>query len=268
MFGYASSPLLHEGKLILQVLHGYTTDEPSYLVAFDALTGSVIWRVERPTDAENESPDAYTTPTLLRHEGETQIIVSGGDYVTGHDPDTGPEIWRAGGLNPRKLKNYRIIASPAVADGMIYAPSRRKPVLALRAGGTGDVTNSHLVWKLDDWGGPDVPTPVCDGTYLYLVDDRGSVMCLGAKTGEVVWGPERTTRGTVSASPLLGDCKLYVTNEEAVTTVLNAGPEYEVLAVNEVGDSGPGGYTLSSLAVSNSQLFLRTATSLYCIGTP
>lgn len=120
-WGYASSPLLHEGKLIIEVLHGNNTDDPSYVVAFDSATGKEIWRQERPTDAVRESPDAYTTPALLVHEGRKQIVISGGDYVTGHDPDTGDEIWRAAGLNPRKSANYRIIASPVVKDGMIYA---------------------------------------------------------------------------------------------------------------------------------------------------
>ncbi len=262
MFGYGSSPLLHDGKLIIQVLHGYRTDDPSYLVAFDALTGEVVWRVERPTDAEHESPDAYTTPTLLEYGAQTQFVVTGGDYVTGHDPQTGEELWRAAGLNPRKLTNYRIISSAVAVDGMIYAPTRRRPLLALRAGGTGDVTSSHLAWQWDAAGGPDVPTPACDGTYFYMVEDRGMVTCLDAKTGEVIWGPEHTARGTVSASPLLADGKLYITNEDGVTTVLAAGPEFKVLAANEV----PGVYVLSSFGVSGNQLFLRTATHLYCIG--
>lgn len=262
MFGYGSSPLVYDGKVIVQVLHGYTTDEPSYLVAFDGLTGDVVWRVERPTDAENESPDAYTTPTLLEHGGVTQIVISGGDYVTGHDPQTGREVWRAAGLNPRKINNCRIIASPVVVDGMIYAPTRKRPLLALRAGGQGDITESHLAWQWDAFGGPDVPTPACDGTYFYMVEDRGTVTCLDAKTGEAIWGPERTGRGTVSASPLLADGKLYITNEDGVTTVLAAGPEFKVVATNEV----PGVYVLSSMAVSGKQLFLRTATHLYCIG--
>ncbi|NIA12955.1 MAG: PQQ-binding-like beta-propeller repeat protein [Nitrospiraceae bacterium] len=264
MFGFASSPLLYDGKLIIQVLHGYNTDAPSYLVAFDALTGDERWREERTTDAVSESPDAYTTPTVLRHEGTAQIVVSGGDYVTGHDPETGREIWRAGGLNPKELPNYRVIASPVVAEEIIYVPSRKKPLLALRAGGTGDVTTSHLVWKWDKRGGPDVPSPVCDGKYFYMVDDRGSATCLDAKTGQVVWGPERTARGTVSASPLLADGKLYITNEDAVTTVLAAGPKYKLLATNEL--EGGGGYTLSSLAVSGPRIFMRTARYLYCIG--
>lgn len=261
-WGYASSPLLYNGKLIIQVLHGFNPACPSYVVAFDAATGREVWRVQRKTDAVRESPDAYTTPALLTHNGKRQIIISGGDYVTGHDPETGKEIWRAGGLNPTKAWNYRIVASPVVAGGMIYVPSRRRPLLALRLGGTGDVTTSHLVWKWDDNGAPDVPTPVCDGKYLYMVEDRGMVTCLDAKTGKLIWGPERTALGTVSASPLLADGKLYITNENAVTTVLAAGPQFKVLATNALD----GSFTLSSIAVSGEQLFLRTATHLYCIG--
>jgi outer membrane protein assembly factor BamB len=261
-WGYASSPLFYDGKLIIQVLHGNNTDDPSYLVALDGATGKEVWRVERPTDAVRESPDAYTTPALLTYGGQTQIVISGGDYVTGHDPANGREIWRAGGLNPQKLSNYRIVASPVVVDGMIYAPSRRRPLLALRAGGTGDVTATHLAWKWDARGGPDVPTPVSDGKYFYMVDDGGLVTCLDARTGKLLWGPERTAPGTVDASPLLADGRLYILNENAVTTVLAAGPEFKVLATNELD----GSYTLSSIAVSGSQLFLRTSTHLYCIG--
>lgn len=261
-WGYASSPLLYKGMLIIQVLHGNNTDDPSYIVAFDALTGKPLWRQERPTDAVAESPDAYTTPAVLEHGGTTRIVISGGDYVTAHDPETGKEVWRAGGLNPQKRGNYRIVASPIIVDGLIYAPSRKSPLLALRPGGTGDVTATHTAWKWEGLGAPDVPTPVSDGKYFYMVEDNGRVTCLNAKTGELVWGPERTAQGIVSASPLLADGKLYVTNENGITTVLAAGPEYKVLATNELDES----YTLSSLAVSGQQLFLRTGTHLYCIG--
>ncbi|MFQ5641800.1 MAG: PQQ-binding-like beta-propeller repeat protein [bacterium] len=260
-WGYASSPLLYDGKLILEVLQGYKTDDPPYIVAFNALTGKELWRVERPTDAVMESPDAYTTPALLEYDGKTQIVISGADYVTGHDPETGKEMWRASGLNPEKRRNYRVVASPIVVDGMIYAPTRKKPLLALRAGGAGDVTG-NLIWK---WEGPaatDVPTPVCDGKTLYMVDDRGMIISLDAKTGTVIWGPERTAPGIVSASPVLADGKLYITNEQAITTVLAAGAEFKLLATNDLDKS----YTLASPAVSGSQLFIRTGTHLYCIG--
>ena len=261
-WGYASSPLLYNGTLIIEVLHGFRTDAPSYIVAFNAATGEELWRQERPTDAFAESPDAYTTPALLEYDGVTQIVISGGDYVTGHQPDTGKEIWRSGGLNPSQEGNYRVVGSPFAVEGIIYAPTRKRPLLALRAGGTGDITDSHLLWKWDGPGAPDVPTPACDGTYFYMVDDRGLVTCLDAKTGEVVWGPERTAQGTVSSSPILADDKLYITNEYAVTTVIAAGPTFKVLATNELD----GSYTLSSPAVSDSQLFMRTGTHLYCIG--
>ncbi len=260
-FGYASSPILYDNKLILQVLHGMRTDDPSYIVALDAGNGKEVWREARATDAVWESPDSYTTPALLKQGGKTQIVITGGDCVTGHDPETGREIWRAEGLNPERRGNYRIVASPVVVGEMIYAPTRRRPLLALAAGGTGDISD-NVVWKWEGAGAPDVPTPACDGKYFYMVDDRGLATCLDAKTGAVVWGAERTAQGVVSASPHLADGKLFLLNEYAVTTVLAAGPKFEVLATNELD----GTYTLSSPVSSGSQLFIRTATHLYCIG--
>jgi len=260
-WGYGSSPLLHEGSLIVEVLHGMKTDDPSYIVSLNAATGKVQWHQERPTDAQRESPDAYTTPVLLEHEGKTQIVISGGDYVTGHDFETGKEIWRAGGLNPLKRPNYRVVPTPIVVEGIIYAPTRKKPLLALKVGGTGDITESHLVWKYEGSAAPDVPSPVSDGEYFYMVDDRGLVTCLDAKTGTLIWGPETTTEGIVSASPILVDGKLYIINENAVTSIVSVGQEFKLLATNELD----GSYTLASPAVSDSQLFIRTSTHLYCI---
>ena len=262
MFGYASSPILFDGKLIVQVLHGYRTDEPSYLAAFDALTGELCWRYERPTDQEGESPDAYTTPTLLEFGGRTHIVVAGGGYVTGHNPDTGEEYWRVGGLNPRNSKNWRIIASPVPMRDRIFVPTRKRPFLAVRLQGPTDKPEAAVDWVWDESGGPDVPTPACDGRYLYMVDDRGKATCVEPETGKAVWGPENTAEGTVSASPLLADGKLYITNEDGVTTVLASGPEFKILATNTVDSE----YTLSSLAASGNRLFLRTDGYLYCIG--
>ena len=267
-FGYGSSPLLHDGNLILQVLHGAgrrrssNEAKPSYLLALDAATGKEMWKQERKTDAEAESPDAYTSPIVVNEGNKFRIIVSGADYVTGHDPKTGKEVWRSSGLNPKNARNYRIISSPVTADGMIYAPTRKSPLLALRTGGSGDVTKSHLAWKWEGKGGPDVPTPVSDGKYFYMAEDRGDVTCVDAKTGKLVWGPESTGIGTVSASPLLADSKLYITDETGETAVLAAGPKFKQLATNKLD----GSFTLSSIAVSGKQLFLRTSKHLYCIG--
>ena len=258
-WGYASSPLLFEDSLYIQVLHGMNTDDPSYVMRLDKRTGKTIWKVERPTDAVRESPDAYTTPTLLRHGNATEIVVAGGDYVTGHDPATGRELWRAGGLNPERNPFYRIVASPVIAGGVIYAPSRVRPLLAFRAGGRGDITRSHLLWSFQN--GPDVPTPVTDGQYFYVINDRGIMWCLDAKSGAEIYGQQRLKPGTYSASPVLADGKLYVTNEDGLTSVVRAGPRFEVLAENDLNE-----YCLSSPAISGGQLFIRTSGHLYCIG--
>jgi outer membrane protein assembly factor BamB len=258
-WGYASSPLLHEDALFVQVLHGMKTDDPSYFLRIDKATGKTLWRVERPTKAIRESPDSYTTPALLRYGNATEIVLTGGDVVTGHDPVSGKELWRADGLNPTNNPSYRIVASPFVFGEMIYAPTRERPLLALRAGGRGDITTSHRIFSFDS--GPDVPTPVTDGQYLYVVRDNGVMFCLDAKTGKTIYGPERLRPGTYSGSPVLADGKIYVTNEDGVTVVVRAGPKFEVMAQNDFAE-----YTLSSPAVSEGQLFIRTDKALYAIG--
>jgi outer membrane protein assembly factor BamB len=261
-FGYASSPLLYQNTVIVQVLHAAQHAGGSYIVAFDGPSGRLVWHHSRQTDAQDECPDAYTTPTISTVHDRTDLIISGADYVTGHDPRTGREIWRAGGLNPDKRGNYRICASPLPAGNLIIAPSRVKPLAAIRAGGNGDVTPTHLAWTLTK-GGPDVPTPVSDGKYLYVVNDAGLVSCVDLKNGTAVWERQRTATGTVTASPLLANGKLYITSESAITTVLKAGPEFTILATNRLDDD----YTLSSLAATGAYIFLRTSTHLYCLGS-
>jgi outer membrane protein assembly factor BamB len=258
-WGYASSPLLHEDALYVQVLHGMKTDDPSYVMRLDKMTGKTLWRIERPTDAIRESPDSYTTPALLQYDGKTEIVITGGDCVTGHDPETGQELWRANGLNPLNDTNYRIVASPVVNGNIVYAPTRERPLLALRAGGRGDVTESHRLWSFDN--GPDVPTPVTDGRYFYVVNDRGIMWALDAESGKEIWGQQRVTPGTYSSSPVLADGKIFVTSEDGVTTVVRAGEKFEILAENSLDD-----YSLSSPAISEGQIFMRTAGHLYCIG--
>jgi outer membrane protein assembly factor BamB len=259
-WGYASSPLLHGDSLFVQVLHGMKTDDPSYLLRIDKTTGKTLWRVERPTEAIQESPDSYATPLLVKVGSAYEIVIVGGDVVTGHDPKDGKELWRLGGLNPENNPNYRIVASPIViSDGIVLAASRVKPLVALKPGGRGNVTESHTIWSFDR--GPDVPTPVSDGKYVYVVDDRGVVHCLDAKTGAIVYGPERLPPGTYSASPVLADGKIYITNEDGLTSLFAPGPKFELLAQNPLED-----YTLSSPAISEGQIFIRTTTNLWAIG--
>jgi outer membrane protein assembly factor BamB len=258
-WGYGSSPLLFEDSLYVQVLHGMRTDDPSYLLRISKTDGRTVWRVERPTRARFESPDAYTTPALLRYGAVTEIVISGADVVTGHDPATGRELWRANGLNPDNDGSYRIVASPIVHADMLFVPSRERPLLAIRPGGRGDVTATHVAWRF--MNGPDVPTPVTDGTYLYSINDRGIMYALDARTGKTVYGPQRLRSATYSASPVLADGKIYITDEDGVTSVVQAGPTFAKLAENDLGE-----YTLSSPAISEGQIFLRSDGFLYAIG--
>lgn len=258
-WGYASSPLLLDGALYVQVLHGMKTDDPSYVLKIDAKTGKTLWKVERPTKAIMESPDSYTTPVVATVGKSKELVVAGGDVVTGHDLESGKELWRGGGFNPDNNPFNRIISSPVAYGDVVYVPTRVRPLIAYRAGGRGDVTGTHQVWQF--MNGPDVPTPALDSDYLYSINDRGVAYCLDRKTGKEIYGGQRLRNGTYSASPTLADGKLYITSEEGVVSVLAAGPKFEVLSEIDMHE-----YTLSSIAVSGGQLFLRTAGHLYAIG--
>ena len=144
---------------------------------------------------------------------------------------------------------------------LCFVPSRERPLVAIRAGGRGDVTASHRVWSTDL--GSDVPTPITDGTYLYVLRDNGTVYCYEALTGEeVIYGGQRAAPGTYSASPIMADGKLYLTSEDGTTTVIKAGPQFEVISQNHLND-----YTHSPV-VAKGQIFLRTDFALWAIGKP
>jgi outer membrane protein assembly factor BamB len=222
------------------------------------MTGKTIWKVERPSDAINESPDNYATPQIAVVDGREQLVISGADYVTGHDLATGKELWRIGGFNPKNDPAYRTIASSLVIGGNVYTTSTRgRPFIAFQAGGSGDITGSRELWKNDL--GSDVPTPTTDGQYVYVLNDRGFLNCLDAKTGEPVYQGQRIELGTYSSSPLLADGKIYCINEEGTITVVKAGPQFEILAVNKLEN-----HTLASPVAVDNQIFVRTDDYLYC----
>lgn len=257
--GYASTPRLHKGRLYLQVLHGMKTDDPSYVFAVHPKTGKTVWKVNRPTDATAESPDNYSTPLVVKVGGTEQLVVSGGDYVTGHDMDTGKELWRMGGFNPANERFYRTIASSVHIGDTVYTPSTRgNPFIAFKAGGEGWISESAKVWE--NTLGADVPTPATDGKRLFVVNDRGILNVLDAKTGGLLTDRLRLEPGTYSSSPLLADGKVYATNEQGTTTVVDVEDVYKILAINRL-DS----HTLASPIAVDGQIFIRTADYLYCI---
>jgi len=145
-------------------------------------------------------------------------------------------------------------------DDIVVAPTRVKPMLVLRAFGRGDVTKSALLWSFDQ--GPDVPTPATDGTLLYVVTDKGLLYCFDLRTGKAHYGPQRLRVATYSSSPLLADGRLYITDEDGVTSVVKAGTTFELLAENALD----GAFTVSSPAAASGQLFIRTKERLFAIG--
>lgn len=253
--GYASSPLLDGDRIFVQVMHAKKAERKAYAFAVDKLTGRTLWKVDRPSmDGLNEADD-YSTPTLAAVGGRKQLILTAGDAVTGHDPATGRELWRRSGFNPQAEDRYRSISSTLAWQDQIYATAARgKPLIAFRAGGEELWRSSH---------GADVPSPTTDGRMIYVVNDRGIARAMDARTGRVVWGPERLEPGTYSSSPLLADGKLIAVNEDGVATVLRAGDRFEVLGVNRLG-----GHVLSSPAAAGNQLFIRTSEALLAIQKP
>jgi outer membrane protein assembly factor BamB len=179
--------------------------------------------------------------------------------VTGHDPDNGKELWRIGGFNPTNNPANRTIASSLVIGENVFTPSMRgHPFIAFRAGGEGNITGKNELWTNNL--AADVPTPTTDGKYIYVLGDSGIMNCIEAVSGSVVYQGKRIENGTYSASPLLADGKIYCISEEGTTSVVKAGPEFEILGVNKL-DS----LTLASPVAVNNQLFIRTADYLYCI---
>lgn len=257
-WGQSASPLLLDDRLIVSVIHGKMTKEPSYLLALEKKTGKDLWRVLRPSDAEGEAKDAYTTPALIKGSEKSEVVINGADCVTGHDPATGKELWRAVGLNPKKDPMGRIFASCIAAGGLILAPSAGNPMMALRGGGEGDVSSTHLAWQTR-WG-PELASPVSDGKYVYCIGANGRAICLETATGAEVY-KERAGTGMYVSSPVLAGGRIYALNDAGETSVIQAGAEFKVLAKNDL----EGSFVMASPAVSGDQLFIRTSRFLYCI---
>lgn len=280
MWIYGSSPLLHEGKLYIQVLQrspapaeypglaGFAGPRDSYLLALDPKTGKDIFRKVRPTDASMESMESYATPTPhVGTDGKTQILVVGGDVLTGHDPDTGAELWRGSGLNRKRGEWMRIVPSPVSLPGLALACGPKKEqAIAFRTDLTGDITEKGVAWTFDEKKTPDVCTPLYYQGKLFVLDgDSQTLTCLDPKTGAKLWQGQLPERGVIRSSPTAADGKIYIMNEKGTVFVCAAGPEFQVLSVNPMGDSEG---SRSSIAISDRQLFIRTTQHLYCIAQP
>ena len=227
-------------------------DSGSFIAAFDKRTGKELWRTER------EERVGWGSPVAIRVGDRDEVIVSSYKRVYAYDPATGKELWRCGG------NLVEVTPTPVVGHGLLFCSSGRAgPTLAIRPGGRGDVTETHVAWRTAK-GSPFIPSPLVYGDYLYLVNDMVSIAtCYEAKTGKLMWQGRmgEASRHSFSASPVAADGKVFFTNDTGETYVLKAGPEFQLLGVNRLNAR-----TLASPAGVAGRWYFRTAKHLVCVG--
>ena len=271
-YGYSSSPLLHDDRLYILIQRCHTayrspegTNLDAFMLALDPKTGRNIWKQPRKTDALDESLDSYSSPILHRGRGRTEILVIGGDYVTGNDPVTGNEFWRYG-YAARKSERWRNITSPVVAEELIIGvrPRGGNGLFALKSGGEGTLSDDHLLWTFDG-PTPDVCTPLYYKGNLYVLAGQtgGVLTCLDAGTGRQKWQGRLGGSGPWRASVTAADGKLYCISEAAEAVVLAAGDGgFKILSRIDM----EGKPVQASVAIADGHLFIRTAKTLFCVG--
>lgn len=246
-WGSATSPILYKDLVIVNA-----SIESQSLIALNKESGKEVWRAEGIRRC-------WSSPLLVDVNGKQEIVLNIPGKVAGFDPQTGEELWHCDGID-----DY-ICPTVIAYEGVVYAlGGRRNTTIAVRAGGEGDVTESHVIWKTNK--GANVTSPVYQDGHLYWVHDtRGIAYCLNAETGDVVCDDRLSERpGVVYASFTAADGKLYVPSRENGTYVFEAKPEPKVLAINKFNDDDSR--TNASIVVHDNQLLLRTDKALYCIG--
>ncbi len=245
--GNGGSPIVYRDLLILSC-DGYDT---AFVVALDKRTGKVRWKTPR----RQPISQAYSTPLVIQVSGRDEIISVGAFRTAAYDPESGKEIWRVSYGD-----GFSNVPRPVHADGLVYIVTgfQEPSLLAVRSGGTGDVTRTHVAWTLER-GVPHTSSPLIVGNELYIVSDIGIASCLDRKTGETLW--RQRIGGNYSASPIFVDGRIYFLSEEAVATAIAPGREFRRLASSELD-----GRTLASMAVSLGSIFIRSDRHLYRIG--
>lgn len=247
-WGSATSPLLYKNLVIINA-----SVESESMVALDKATGKVVWRAQGITKC-------WSSPMLVDVGGRQEIVLNVPKKLTGYDPKTGEVLWHCEGLPD----NY-LCPSIVSNDGVVYATGARKnTTMAVRAGGRGDVTDTHILWSVRK--GSNVSSPVYLGGYLYWFHEKNGVaVCQNAKTGEVVYEEDLEPEpGLIYSSIMAADGKLYAPSRENGTYVVAASPKFKLLAVNKFQDDPSRAN--ACIIVSNNQLIMRTDKAIYCIG--
>ncbi len=247
-WGYASSPVIHKNLVIVQC----DIQTKPFMAAYDIKTGKRVWRTER-----NELP-SWGTPTLYEGKTRTELITNSPGYVRGLDPLTGRELWRFFDDNTQVK-----VPTTVVAHDLIFATGgnpRGRPIYTFRPGGTGELKESSLAWRAPR-GSSYTTTPLVYGDYLYICADNGVLTCYNARTGEQIYQQRIGDRGaTFSASPVAADGKIYCASEDGDVYVIKAGPAYELLATNAMGEP-----LMATPAISDGLIIVRAQNHVFGI---
>jgi outer membrane protein assembly factor BamB len=255
-WGFGSSPVLYRGKVIVQCDVG----KGSFLAAYDLRDGHEVWRTPR------EEIPSWGTPAMVEGPGRAEVVTNATKFARGYDPETGKELWRLG-------RHAEItVPTPVFGQGLIFITSGYRPVqpiYAVRPGASGDISlkegqtsNESVAWSTTK-GGPYMPTPLVYGEHLYTCANNGLLTCYETKTGKQVYRERLGGAGTYTASPVAADGRLYFTSEEQGVRVVKAGPKFERLAANPVGE-----VCMATPAISDGMIFVRGQHHLFAFGNP
>jgi outer membrane protein assembly factor BamB len=247
--GVSTSPVLYRNLVIVQC--DEENGEQSFIAALDARTGNVAWKTPRKVSL------SWTTPVLVEANGHSELVTSGTESIVAYDPATGKELWRATGLESNSVH------TPLVGHGLVIVTAGypTKKVIAIRPGGSGDITGTdRIVWTYEK-GAAYVPSPILYGDYLYLLTDAGIMTCLDVKTGAVAYeGGRPPEPAKFMASPVAWGGNLYLTSLDGDTFVIRAGPKHDVVRTNSVDEP-----VYASLAPSQGRILVRALGHLYCV---
>jgi outer membrane protein assembly factor BamB len=248
--GYGVSPVLYQNLVIMQCDDSGLN---SFIVALDKKTGKEVWRAPRKVDL------TWSTPVLVQTARGAELVAAAAEAIIAYDPLTGKELWRHKGLESNA------VPTPVVANDLVVITSGapNKIALAIKAGGSGDVTGtSQLVWTYKK-GTAYVPSPILYRDYVYLTTDRGLLTCLDAKTGKTEYeGARVPVPATFSASLVAYEGMILLTSEDGETFIVKAGPKHEILHRNSVGEA-----VYASPAIADGKIFIRGEKNIYCIGS-
>jgi outer membrane protein assembly factor BamB len=253
-WGAGSSPVLYQDLVIIQC----DGQKNSFLAAYRLADGERVWRTPR------DEPPSWATPTVCPGPAGDELVVNGSNFIRGYDPRTGQERWRLG-------PNSKITTpTPVFGHGLVFVTNGYRPIqpiYAVRPGGSGDISlkkdedaNTHVAWAKRR-GGPYMPTPVLYGEHFYVCSNAGVLTCYEARTGKQVYQQNLGGDDGYSASPVAADGKLYFTAETGEIRVVRAGPAFELLAVNRMGEP-----CMATPAIGDGMLFVRTQHGLFGLG--